>query len=121
MMTLLAGVFAQGALSAQDNITDTITPPHWQELTDSIGRVVGLREDQAAGWKQRDEKWNKEYKALGNNPEKKPDYIKLHNAREFDLKRFLSGDQYDRWRALNHRSWKLFPANPPGTNMPPDR
>lgn len=117
----IAGMIAPGELVAQDSLREPATPPHWEQLSDSAGHVVGLREDQAAGWRQRNEKWNKEYEALGKDPEKKPEYIKLHSAREFDLKRFLSGDQYDRWRELNHRSWKLFPANPPGTNMPPDR
>ena len=86
-----------------------------------MGHVIGLREDQQEGWKQRNESWNKQYEALGDEPESKPDYIKLHSAREFDLKGFLTGGQYDKWEELNHRSRRLFPNNPPGTNRPPDR
>jgi hypothetical protein len=47
--------------------------------------------------------------------------IKLHSAREFDLRAFLTGGQYDRWRVLNRRAPRLEDKNPPGTNMPRDR
>lgn len=119
---LLAGLFAaSNGLFAQDTLPDPGAPPRWTELTDSVGRVIGLRQDQQAGWELLNAKWNERYKALGEQPEHKPTYIKLHSAREFDLKGFLTGGQYDRWEELNHRSMRMFPDNPPGTNMPPDK
>lgn len=96
-------------------------PPHWVAMTDSAGQVIGLREDQEQGWKERSQNWNTKYEALGKNPESHPTYIKLQNAREFDLKGFLTGGQYDKWRQLNKRSPRLEDNNPPGTDMPSDR
>ena len=120
-MVLLMGLLASSHLKAQDTAHAAEAPPHWIALTDSVGRVIGLREDQQAGWKERNDRWNKQYEALGSEPEHQATYIKLHSAREFDLKRFLSFGQYDKWEELNSRSGRMFPNNPPGTNMPPDR
>ena len=90
-------------------------------MTDSAGQVIGLRDDQKAGWKQRNDSYNAKYKALGKDPEHKPTYMKLHSDRELDLRKFLSFGQYDRWADLNRRSGRMFPDNPPGTNEPPNR
>lgn len=118
---VLAGLMIPQALLAQDASQTTTAPPQWVEMTDSVGHVIGLREDQQKGWKERNDKWNKEYEALSKGEEDEPTYIKLHNAREFDLRGFLTGGQYDKWKVLNLRSVRLFGTdNPPGTNMPPD-
>lgn len=90
-------------------------------MSDSAGRVIGLREDQEQVWRERGARWEGKYEALGKDPEHDPTYIKLHSAREFDLKGFLTRGQYDTWRQLNKRSPRLEHHNPPGTNMPPDR
>lgn len=114
-------VLLSANLQAQDKPRHEVPPPHWMQLTDSVGRVVGLQEDQVKGWQERNERWNRKYEALGKDPEHKPTYIKLHSAREFDLKGFLTGGQYDKWQQLNKRSPRLEVPNPPGTNMPSDR
>lgn len=119
-LSLVAGLVIATGLQAQDKPTPEV-PPHWTQMTDSVGRVIGLREDQQQGWKERNDRWTKKYEALGKDPEHKPTYIKLHSAREFDLKGFLTGGQYDKWKELNKRSPHLEHGNPPGTNMPPDR
>ncbi|MGV9011615.1 MAG: hypothetical protein ACOH13_03375 [Flavobacteriales bacterium] len=120
---LCAGLLAASAsVNAQDTSkTSMDAPPRWTALTDSVGQVIGLRQDQQEGWKTRNESWNSKYQALGEHPENHPTYIKLHSAREFDLKGFLTGGQYDKWKELNKRSPRLEPNNPPGTNMPSDR
>ena len=109
-------------LSAQDTLkTPEHTPPHWVAMNDSVGQVIGLRDDQQEGWHNRNARWTSKYKELGKDPEHHPTYIRLHNAREFDLKGFLTGGQYDKWKELNKRSPRLEDNNPPGTNMPSDR
>lgn len=120
---LYAGLMVAGpSVNAQDTVRSTVeAPPHWTVLSDSIGQVIGLREDQEQGWSERNERWNSKYEALGKEPESHPTYIKLHSAREFDLKGFLTGRQYDKWKELNKRSPRIEDNNPPGTNMPPDR
>lgn len=90
-------------------------------MNDSVGSVVGITPEQQAEWKARTERWEGKYKALGKEPEKNPTYIKLHSAREFDLRGFLTGGQYDKWKVLNKRSTRISDENPPGTNMPSDR
>jgi hypothetical protein len=127
MKTLLIPALALLTLSplaanAQSGGQQTTKPQQWVQLTDSVGQVIGLREDQKAGWKALHEKWDKQAIPDSHDKAKHHDYIKLHNAREFDLKAFLTGGQYDRWRQLNKRSTGLGEReNPPGTNMPPDR
>ncbi|MBX2983996.1 MAG: hypothetical protein KF843_15075 [Flavobacteriales bacterium] len=113
---------ASASLSAQDTTAVPITsPPAWVSMSDSVGHLIGITPEQQEGWKARNARWDNKYKALGTEPEKDPTYIKLHNAREFDLRGFLTGGQYDKWKVLNKRSPRLEPENPPGTNMPPDR
>lgn len=120
---LWAGLMLAGlAVNAQDNERSTEdAPPHWMDLSDSVGKVIGLREDQKQGWKEHNERWNSKYEALGKEPENHPTYVRLHRAREFDLKGFLTAGQYDKWKELNKRSPRIEDNNPPGTNMPSDR
>lgn len=109
-------------LSAQDTTRSSdAVPPHWVTMSDSAGHAIGLTEDQKQGWHERSTRWDSKYEALGKDPEHHPTYIKLHSAREFDLKGFLTGGQYDKWEQLNKRSPRLEDNNPPGTNMPPQR
>lgn len=117
---IATGCYAQNG--RQDNATDTSSDAHpgWIELTDSVGQVIGLQEGQRDAWRTRNKEWQERYHALGEKPEESKSYIKLHSARDFDLKRWLFPDQYDRWEALNHRSRHISTANPPGTNRPPD-
>lgn len=120
---LMMAICSCGPLQAQDTDHGSAAPPHWTQLTDSVGQAIGLRQDQQAGWHERNAKWNKQYEALGNDAEhkNKHDYITLHSAREFDLKGFLTGGQYDKWQQLSRRSPHLEHGNPKGTNMPSDR
>lgn len=118
---LTAFVLAGTSVQAQAKPDQEVPPPHWMQLTDSVGHAIGLREDQAQGWKDRNDRWNKKYTELGKDPEHQPTYIKLHSAREFDLKGFLTGGQYDKWQQLSRRSPRLERGNPLGTNMPSDR
>lgn len=90
-------------------------------MSDSAGQVIGLREDQKKDWREKGTRWESKYEALGKDAEHHPTYIKLHSAREFDLKGFLTGGQYDKWKELNKHSPRLEDNNPPGTNMPSDR
>lgn len=117
---VVALMLACHGLFAQDKMP-TYIPPRWIQLTDSIGQVIGLREDQLQGWRKLNDKWSQQYGLLGEHPTAKPTYIKLHGAREFDLKGFLTGGQYDKWEQLNKRSPRLEGGNPPGTDMPSDR
>lgn len=93
---------------------------HWISLTDSVGQVIGMSDQQRSEWKPRNAEWDRKFQALGAKPEHKS-YIKLHHARELDIRGFLTGGQYDKWKVLNRRSPRLEPGNPPGTNMPPTR
>ena len=90
-------------------------------MNDSVGQVIGITHEQQDEWKTRNKRWESEYRALVKEPEKNPTYIQLHSAREFDLRGFLTASQYDKWKVLNKRSRHISDANPPGTNMPPDR
>ena len=114
-------LYASASLSAQDTtISHVDNPPAWIPMNDSIGSILGITADQQLEWKARNERWESKYEALGKEPEKDPTYIKLHSAREFDLRGFLTGGQYDKWKVLNKRSRRISDANPPGTNMPSD-
>ncbi len=108
-----------GTLAAQQPADTGMV--RWISVTDSVGRAIGMNEDQVASWRERNGHWQYKYHALGKDPEHHPGYITLHNARELDLKGFLTGGQYDKWRWMNKRSPRLEQGNPPGTNMPPDR
>ena len=109
-------------LSAQEvDRTSDAKPPHWVTMNDSTAHAVGLREDQKQSWKEKSAAWDSKYEALGKEGEHHPSYIKLHSARELDIKGFLTGGQYDKWKELNKRSPRLEDNNPPGTNMPSDR
>lgn len=122
MMYVAAGLMLAGTgVQAQEAKGRAKAPPQWMQLTDSVGHVIGLREDQQQGWKDRNAKWNAQYSALGEHPEGRASYIKLHSAREFDLKGFLTGGQYDKWKELSKRSPRVESNNPPGTNMPSTR
>lgn len=94
----------------------------WISVTDSVGRAIGMSEGQVASWRAHNEHWQRQYHELGTGPGHHPGYLKLHSARELDLKGFLTGGQYDKWKELNRRSRHLGEGtNPPGTNMPPTR
>jgi hypothetical protein len=106
---------------AQEPQRGTDVPQPWIQLTDSVGRLIGLREDQQAGWKALHAKWDDQAGQAAQGESHQGHAIKLHSAREFDLRAFLTGGQYDRWRVLNRRAPRLEDKNPPGTNMPRDR
>ena len=113
---------ASTGMNAQDStVVQVDSLPAWIPMNDSIGSLLGITSEQQHEWKARSERWDSKYRALGKEPEKDPTYIKLHSAREFDLRGFLTGGQYDRWKVLNKRSKRISDANPPGTNMPSDR
>ncbi len=113
---------SSASLNAQDTTAiREADVPIWVPMNDSVALVIGITPEQQRDWKARNERWDSKYKALGKEPEKNPTYIKLHSAREFDLRGFLTGGQYDKWKVLNERSTRMSDVNPPGTNMPPDR
>ncbi len=101
-------------LSAQDTTrSPDATAPHWVAMSDSTGQAIGLREDQKQVWYEKGARWDSKYSTLGKDPVHHPTYIRLHAAREFDLKGFLTGGQYEKWKELNKRS--------PRTNRPSGR
>ncbi len=113
---------ASTSMYAQDSTIFGIdSTPVWVPMNDSVGSVLGITADQQHEWNARNERWDSKYEALGKEPEKSPNYIKLHSAREFDLRGFLTGGQYDKWKVLNKRSRRISDANPPGTNVRSDR
>ena len=120
LFVLLFG--ASASMNAQDTTTIQGTkPPAWTSMSDSVGQVIGITHEKQDEWKARNERWDSKYKALGKEPEKHPTYVKLHSAREFDLRGFLTGGQFDKWKVLNKRSCRISDSNPPGTDMPSDR
>lgn len=119
-IALLASTVAVHA-QAKAKASPQKAPPQWISVTDSIGREIGMSDDQIFQWKIHNDEWEAKFKGLGGKAELKPTYIKLHSARELDLKGFLTAGQYDKWKELNRRSLRLERENPPGTNMPPTR
>lgn len=118
---LLLLMLCANRAGAQETRQGPDVPRPWIQLTASVGRLIGLREDQQAGWKALHAKWDDQAGQATQDEGHQGRAIKLHSAREFDLKAFLTGGQYDRWRALNRRAPRLEDKNPPGTNMPKDR
>ena len=87
-----------------DRATDTPTQQNraWQRFDDRTTTDLELDDTQRQRLQDIDERYDREYRALGNDPMTNPGYNDLYMRRDTEVRGVLTEDQYERWNGRNN-------------------
>ncbi len=73
------------------------TPQGWIWWDDNLGREMNIAPDRLRELRSVDDRYRKDYDALGGTPWTSPDYRTLTDRRNADIQRLLTPEQYQTW------------------------
>jgi len=101
----------------------TIAPPSqgWMWWDDNSGREMNIPDARMQELRTVDERYRKDYDALGTSPWTNGEYQALTERRNADIKNVLTPEQYQQWtsRTTHPRTPSATPAVTPNGNIKP--
>ena len=106
-----------------DRATDTPTQQNraWQRFDDRTTTDLELDDTQRQRLRDIDERYDREYRALGTDPMTNPAYDDLYMRRDNEVRGVLTEDQYERWNRGNTDTTKPLRDTNTGTAPTPER
>lgn len=88
------------------------TPQGWVWWDDNLGRELNIAPDRLRELRAVDDRYRKDYNALGTTPWASADYRTLTDRRNADIQKLLTPEQYQTWTRRTKPAQPTTPATP---------